>query len=230
MISGKLVTIRRKEVTRLGLTILPPRGEIQVTAPPQITEEQIRAFVLQHEDWIEKHQAPYRGNVDRPSHHYESGEVVRLFGAPLTLQVVNGPHYQAERQGVCLVITVPDHATEETRRQLVEDFYRSALEEALPPLIKKWEGALKVHAKHWRIHAMTSRWGSCSRRTGTVNLNLRLAAMPPEFLEYVVVHELCHFHVPAHNEKFWKLMTLCLPNWPHTRDRLNAYNEDLFGD
>ena len=39
---------------------------------------------------------------------------------------------------------------------------------------------------------MKSRWGSCQPSTGRICINVRLALYPPECLEYVVVHELCH--------------------------------------
>lgn len=229
-VAGYEILVERKNTRRLRMTILPPRGQIRVTASPRTSQESIRRFVSDHLDWIEKNTARFRENSQRPPHTYTSGEMFRLFGQPLTLQIQPGPGYHARQQGSRLVLTVPENASPESRRRVIEDWYADRLKEALPPLVQRWEKVLGVHASGWRIRSMTSRWGSCSRATGFITLNLRLAAMPKEFLEYVVVHELCHFHVAGHNKEFWGYVARCLPDWQDRRHRLNSYYEDQFGD
>ena len=65
------------------------------------------------------------------------------------------------------------------------------------------------------VHPQKSRWGSCSP-TGKVTLNTLLILFPPEVVDYVILHELCHKFVMNHSERFkQKLDELC-PDW---RDR-----------
>ena len=54
-------------------------------------------------------------------------------------------------------------------------------------------------------------WGSCSGRKN-LNFNWRLAAAPPEALDYVVIHELCHLREMNHSKKFWALVGLACPD------------------
>ncbi len=230
IIAGYEILVVRKAVKRLRLTVVPPRGQLRITAPPQASQAQLQQFITDNLDWIRKNTARFRQNAQRPPHQYCSGEVIRLFGQPLTLQVQHGPGYHAQQNGNRLLLTVPESAGRESCQQVIDHWYAEQLKQALPPLIHRWEGVLGVHAKKWKIHPMTSRWGSCNRNTGNINLNLRLAAMPKEFLEYVVVHELCHFHVAAHNQEFWSYVARCLPDWQVRRNRLNSYYEDQFGD
>ncbi len=229
-IAGYEILLERKAVKHLHLSVVPPRGQLRVTAPLQASRTEIEAFITGNLDWIRVHTAQFQQNSHRPPHRYRSGETIRIFGQPLVLQVEYGLHYRAQQSGGRLLLTVPDNAFQDTRRQVIQDWYAGQLEQALPPLIQRWEGGLGVHATRWKIHAMSSRWGSCNRKTGAINLNLRLAAMPKEFLEYVVVHELCHFHVGPHNQQFWALVASCLPDWQDRRRRLNAYYEDQFAD
>lgn len=66
-----------------------------------------------------------------------------------------------------------------------------------------------------RIKDQRSRWGSCGA-TGIINLNWRLVCTPPEVLDYVVVHELCHLREPNHSQRFWSLVSRVMPNYePH---------------
>lgn len=56
------------------------------------------------------------------------------------------------------------------------------------------------------VDSMTSRWGSCTPAHGTIRLSSHLAPFPDWVVDYVIVHELAHLSVPAHNEAFWKLV------------------------
>ena len=48
-------------------------------------------------------------------------------------------------------------------------------------------------------------WASCSGKKN-LNFNWRLAAAPPEILDYVVIHELCHLREMNHSRRFWDLV------------------------
>ena len=67
---------------------------------------------------------------------------------------------------------------------------------------------------------MTSRWGSCQPATGRICINVRLALYPPECLEYVVVHELCHLLERGHGPRFHQLMDTFMPDWKQRRAKL----------
>jgi len=50
---------------------------------------------------------------------------------------------------------------------------------------------------------------------------------PPEVLDYVVVHELCHMRVPDHSTRFWALVERHRPHWRHQRDWLRQHGHEL---
>lgn len=83
----------------------------------------------------------------------------------------------------------------------------------LEKYIAKWEPIMGVHASHWTMRTMKTRWGSCTVTTGRIRINTRLILYPEECLEYVVIHELCHLIEPSHNQRFKNYMTKFLPDW-----------------
>lgn len=90
----------------------------------------------------------------------------------------------------------------------------------VPALIERWEPVMGVKAGRVVYRNMTSRWGSCQPATGRICINVRLALYPPECLEYVVVHELCHLLERGHGPRFQALMDSFLPDWRDRRAKL----------
>ncbi|MCI8367233.1 MAG: M48 family metallopeptidase [Eggerthellaceae bacterium] len=98
--------------------------------------------------------------------------------------------------------------------------WKAVVSACVPPLIEAWEPILGVKAGNLAYRNMTSRWGSCQPATGRICINVRLALYPPECLEYVVVHELCHLLERGHGPKFHALMDAVMPDWKQRRAKL----------
>ena len=108
-----------------------------------------------------------------------------------------------------------------------DELYRSELATRLPEVAERMEAALGAHAAGWQLRAMSTRWGSCTPRTGRIRINVRLAAYPPSCLDYVVAHELCHLLEPSHNERFHALLARAYPDERAARALLRRNARDV---
>lgn len=69
------------------------------------------------------------------------------------------------------------------------------------------------------VRAQRSRWGSCSK-SGNLSFNYKIAALPREIAEYIIVHEICHRGAFDHSRAFWALVEREVPEHKRLRTAL----------
>ena len=68
-----------------------------------------------------------------------------------------------------------------------------------------------------RLRKMKTRWGVCNRKLKVITLNSELIKRTKEELDYVIVHELCHFYEGNHSSRFWAHVERHFPNYKQIR-------------
>lgn len=87
------------------------------------------------------------------------------------------------------------------------------------PLIGVDYGRITIRAQH-------SRWGSCSSK-GNLNFNCLLMLTPPEVIDSVVVHELCHRKEMNHSPKFYAEVLRVYPDYQKWHNWLKDHGPAL---
>ena len=210
-VDGQRVLVQRKAIRNLYLRILPD-GQLSVSAPRSVSDQAVADFIRSRRAWIEAH----RPTPQAPA-AYCSGERFFLWGTAYPLQVIEGNKAGTILSNGKIVMTVPIGSSFQVRQDLLNRWYRQALEAALPHAMARGEAATGLHASRVQIRDMRSRWGSCTPKTGAIRLNLHLAPRPPECLDYVIIHELTHLLVPGHGPAFRQAMDRFCPHWQEYR-------------
>ena len=104
---------------------------------------------------------------------------------------------------------------EETSRSIT-DAQLGRLVDKVEEYARIWEPVMGVNATNWTFRYMKTRWGSCSAR-GNLNFHWKLILMPPEVLDYVVVHELAHRREMNHSSRFWAEVERIMPDYKRRR-------------
>ena len=76
------------------------------------------------------------------------------------------------------------------------------------------------------VRCQKSRWGSCSAK-GNLNFNCLLLLAPPDVMDYVIVHELCHRKEMNHSPQFWAEVARIMPDYETHRKWLKENGDRL---
>ena len=222
IIEGIAITLERKNIKNMYLRVLPPNGEVKVSAPSSLSDEKIADFIKSRKDWILKKQKQISENKIKAPLKYATGEKHPLWGKDYTLQLIKDEKIKKaviDSEKSMLYLPIPKRSTIEKRKSLLDEFYRSELQNAIPPVLDKCCKLVGKYPAEVKVRKMKN-WGNCNQK-GRITLNLNLAKKDPICLEYVMIHELCHLIEFNHGKKFKKLMDEFCPNWKEIKKRLN---------
>ncbi|MFO7840707.1 MAG: SprT family zinc-dependent metalloprotease [Fidelibacterota bacterium] len=217
------VHVRYSARKRLSLTIYPG-GKVVAKAPPGIPLSCVQAFVRKRAAWMDKHLRRFEEHPPAPPKVFVSGEIHPWLGREYRLLLNKSARASVNIQNQEIRVFLPDPGDKAAVEKRLQDWYRKEALRILTP--RFWELSeslyeLDLPEHKLRFYRMKRRWGSCSSK-GVITLNTELIKKAPELIDYVILHELCHLKVPAHNKAFYTLLESVLPDWKTRRKELNG--------
>lgn len=224
-VSDLEIEVERKKIKNLHLAVYPPDARVHISMPDYLTDEDARAFVLQKWEWIRQQREEVLAQPRQTERCFVSGESHYLFGIRYQLIVEENPLYvnSIEIRGNKIYMFIKPNLPTANRAELMRTWYRYQLKKEIAPLIQSWAEKLGETNYDWQIKQMKTEWGSCIASKRLLLFNLELARVPRECMEFVIVHEFCHFKIDNHNKLFKALMNRRLPNWRTVRKNLNNF-------
>ncbi len=216
------VDVVLKDIKNIHLSVYPPTGRVRISAPSRMSLDTIRVFTISKLGWIKRHQTKIRGQERETPREYLDRESHYVWEKRYLLKVVECDETPSiELKHSQMVFRLRPGTQDKNKQALVEQWYREQIKKAVPSLIARWEPVMGLKVERFFVQRMKTKWGSCNPITRSIRLNTDLAKKPPEYLEYIVVHEMAHLVVRHHNDRFGSLMDRCLPNWKLLRQGLN---------
>ena len=213
------VSVVRKRVKNLNLRVRAD-GTVALSIPQHLPLARAQEFLERKGSWIAER---VRRNIERRPSPDFAGELpnrIPLWGKLVPRDSVQANSGQdvggqsAPGQASVNQVAPGQAAPGQTAidQAALDELYRTEVLRALPNVVERAEARIGVHATRWSVRVMKTRWGSCTPKTGAIRINARLAAYPPECLEFVVAHELVHLLEPSHNARFHTLLDEFCPD------------------
>lgn len=120
----------------------------------------------------------------------------------------------AQLVGDVLRVSIPSWMSASEERASVDDMVRRFRRRMATTDIDLTDRARRLARTHslrepaaitWAEN-LTSVWGLCTPSASDIRISTRLVGFPTWVLDYVIVHELAHLHVPGHGPDFWALV------------------------
>lgn len=216
------IEVTRKAVKNVHLSVHPPAGHVTLVAPTSTRLEVARAYAISKLGWIRDQQEKLQAQARETPRQFVERESHYLWGRRYLLSVVEKdakPGVKLDHRRITL--TVRPGSTPEKREEVIHDWHRALLHQAIPALLQKWQPVLDVTVSAYFLQRMKTKWGGCNHRAGTIRLNTELVKKPKDLLDYVVVHEMLHLIEPTHSQRFIDLLDKHYPNWREARAELN---------
>lgn len=169
-----------------------------VTCPYSIKDSEIYEFIRENEERIRKNILKEK-QKRAVSKIYSGGEFFYVFGERRQIdknQNINKLYQDLNKR---LLIVANNYLNKYRPILLDYGYYKE-------PVLK--------------IRKMKTKWGVCYTQKNTICLSTYLVHYPSECIEYIVLHELCHFIVPNHSKRFYALIEARIPDYKEKTKQL----------
>lgn len=102
---------------------------------------------------------------------------------------------------------------------ILEQWLREKAGEIIDERAMEYGKIIGVSYNNIRIKDTKSRWGSCSSKSN-LNFSWRIIMAPPEVMDYVIVHELCHLLHMNHSKEYWATVEKYMPDYENHKEWL----------
>jgi predicted metal-dependent hydrolase len=185
--------------------VIEPDGRVIVRAPETTPAERIEDIIESKRLWIYKNLAEWRDlNATRVIREFRNGEGFLYLGRSYRLLLVSDQEDPLLLKGgrFCLRRDLVDKGEVPAAKAAFRDYFIARGQERISQRVAYFAPKVGIVARKVDVRELGSRWASCSP-SGNLAFHWKCMMAPPKIIDYIVVHELCHYHHLDHSEAFW---------------------------
>ena len=219
-------TLARKKMKNIRIHVTGA-SEVVVSAPLHAPIRQIEKVVRDNEGFI---RSKLRDCDEKRALYYPvtylGGDTFWHLGRQTTLFVSHADETRAHLESGVLTLQIPPDADYRYRKALfilwstrtATHIFTERLRLLAPAFPDVSAGDIRINVKN-----MLGRWGSINTRRHTLNLSVHLLRCDHMLIDYVIVHELCHYAHANHSAAFYRTLERHFPNRKAIDKRLSEY-------
>lgn len=192
-------------------------GEVSIHIPTRQSIDIARQFVQQKTPWIQQ-KLQQQAQQSPPEKLFIAGETLLFLGKeyPLQLVAVERPTTTIKTTQTIEVLGRLNSLSKAAIRAALINWYKQQAELYLRSQTAFLTTITGLSPRSITVKTYKARWGSCSLN-GDIQYNWKLMLAPPDIIDYVIIHELCHLQQHNHSAAFWQLVYTHYPNYKIAR-------------
>ena len=231
LIKGKPVRYRvrrSRRARKMGVQVCRRDGVV-IVLPRRVGLKVVPELLEHWADWIDAKADEYGVRHGPRIRQYATGSEILIFGRPRSLVISNlppdrkRPVIELGDDSLSLVLAPTDVFE---IRSVLEKYLRRLAKQDLTERTTIWADRIGLFPRRVIVGERTSRWGSCSTR-GTLSFCYRLVLAPPDAIDAVVAHEICHLAHLNHSRRFYALLDKVCPGHRASMKWLVDHHDEL---
>ncbi len=209
--------------------IIERDGVVVVRAPEWATDEQLSALVESKSLSIYQGLAEWRDlNATRVQREYKNGEGFLYLGRSYRLLMVGDQQesLQLKNGRFALHRDLLDEGKIDAAQSAFRTFYITKGLGRLRSRVDYYAPKVGVEPTGVEVKELGHRWASCST-SGKLSFHWKCMMAPQTIIDYIVVHELCHFHQRDHTDAFWNEVDKVMPDFLDRKEWLRKNGAGL---
>ena len=198
---------------------------VVIRAPLACPEELVNRYVARHRRWIMRQLAQLQQlPPPRARPRYTENEAQLFQGRSYRLELQPQQRSKVALAEDAIVVGGIGASNSTTVESALARWYLARAKVECPRMLARCHAHprfARFPLPLLRIRSMRTRWGTMCVQRG-MTLNTVLIQAPPECMEYVIFHELCHLSYRGHGARFYQLLTAVLPDWEARKRLLEA--------
>ncbi len=209
--------------------VIERNGVVSVRPPADYTPEQVDAVVESRRMWIYRNLAEWKDlNASSVTREWVNGETFLYLGRAYRLSLVSNQEcdLQLKEGRFCLSRSMVEQGGAAAARQAFERYFSDKGMQRFRERAAWFAPKVGVKIAGIKVKEMGYRWASYGTG-GTLNFHWKCMMAPPKIIDYIVVHELCHFYHSNHTDAFWNEVDKVMPDYRERKEWLRKHGAGL---
>ena len=218
----KIPTIIRNYKNKNNIKIFFSGNTLNISKSKYLSTSKMMKLIMENEDKIYNQYLNILSLENKTIKHWKDGENFLYKGEQFKVRVelkeLQRIYVSINEESKEVIIKLPNIKLEDEyiKRNIdkkIKEILKMETELIMIKRLPYWSQKTNIGYKSFKIRDSITKYGSCKPDTKELYFSSRLAMLPQEKVDAVIVHELCHIIHRNHNKEFYELVKEYIPNY-----------------